>query len=64
MEKAELLNFLTRRTWNGEDRQTLVDEWNRLRGDSKVGQINIQSVRTPCRLKQVVGSFKEYLQNI
>lgn len=59
MTTDELIEFLGRRHWTEADRDVLIDEWNSRRDD--VGKIGHISVRTPCRLRQVVGSFRIFL---
>jgi len=59
MTTAELLKFMERKSWSDSDRQVLIHEWNTRRTDAK--PIGKNSVRTSCRLRQVVGSFKIFL---
>jgi len=59
MTADELTEFLNRKSWTEADRRILIQEWNERRDDTK--PIGMNSVRTPCRLKQVVGSFKVFL---
>lgn len=60
MSNEELKAMLHEKRWDMEMRQKLVDEWNERRGDVK--KINLSSVRTPCRLRQIIGSMLKYLQ--
>lgn len=60
MTDREVLDFLeSTKRWDQGAQDLLIIEWNTRRQDlSKIGR---NSVRTPCRLRSVVGSFKLFL---
>jgi hypothetical protein len=60
MTDQELKDLLNLKIWGSEERQNLINEWNKRRTD--VPNIGINSVRTPCRIRQVVSSFKLFLE--
>lgn len=59
MTDPELREFLSMNSWSIEDRQKLVEEWNERRSD--LGQIGLNNVRTSCRLRNIVSSFMNFL---
>jgi hypothetical protein len=61
MTDSELLELLESKRWTQEMRMTLVDQWNARRKD--VNKISYISIRTPCRLKQIVSSFKRFIES-
>jgi hypothetical protein len=57
MTDTDLIEFLKTPRWHLKDKYTLIDEFNaRLRPRERA--IKINSVSSPCRLRQVVGSLK------
>ena len=59
LSDSQLQELLNLRKWSEGDRKILIEEWNEKRLDVK--PIGRNSVRTPCRLKQIVGSFQRWL---
>jgi len=57
----EVRSLLNEKQWTKEMIEKLIEAWNEIRTD--LPNIGRNSVRTPCRLRQVVGSFKNYLDN-
>ena len=60
MSNYELNELLNSVKWTGEMREHLIAEWNKRRTDIK--PIGVNSVRTPCRLRQIIDSFKIFLK--
>jgi hypothetical protein len=60
MTDEELEKLLSSKQWTVEMQDKLIAEWNARRNDlPNIGRL---SVRTPCRLRQIVSSFKIFLQ--
>jgi hypothetical protein len=63
--KEKVLAFLNdTKTWDYNDRQKLVSLWNDLRGESPIGKINMTSVRSPCRLKDVRAALIKFVTDM
>jgi len=60
MTDEELNILLDSKQWTVGMREQLIYEWNKRRTD--VPNIGLLSVRTGCRLRQIVSSFKLFLQ--
>ena len=59
MSDLELIDLLKSKKWTEEMRTSLIEEWNSRRlGVQKIGA---NSVRTPCRLRQIIQSFTIFL---
>ncbi len=61
MTDEELAEFLKNSRWTDEMRRTLIEEWNARRG-KQLARIGMNNVRTPCRLREILGSFKAFLE--
>jgi len=59
MTSDEVIGFLETKSWTPADQLKLVDVWNETRTDAN--PITLSSVRTPCRLRQVVGSLRKFV---
>ena len=59
MTNEELEKLLNEKKWTDGMRVQLVEAWNEMRTDvPKIGKLD---VRTPCRLRQVISSFRNFL---
>lgn len=62
MNDAEVLEFLKNKRWDYPMKVALLTEYNkRLRKHQR--PITLNSLSTPCRVRQVIGSLKKQLES-